>query len=65
MFLSQRRRNYFRKPKVNKKTASKKATANDSIGSASAEKVDVVKKSDPVGKVTVAIHSTKNVNWGG
>jgi hypothetical protein len=23
------------------------------------------KKSEPVGRVTVAIHSTKNVNWGG
>ena len=53
------------KPKETKKSASKKSVANDAIGSVSAEKEDVVKKSEPVGRVTVAIHSTKNVNWGG
>jgi len=53
------------KPKSTKKTASKKTVANDSIGSATAEAVEPVKKSDPVGRVTVALHSTKNVNWGG
>jgi hypothetical protein len=53
------------KPKSKKKSASKKTTVNDSIGSASAEKKDAIKKSNSVGRVTVAIHSTKNVNWGG
>jgi len=53
------------KPKSTKKTASKKAVANDAIGSMSAENANVATKSEPVGKVTVAIHSTKNVNWGG
>jgi hypothetical protein len=53
------------KPKETKKSASKKSVANDAIGSVSAEKEGVVKKSEPVGRVTVAIHSTKNVNWGG
>jgi len=53
------------KPKSTKKTASKKTVANNSIGSASAEQENVVQKPEPVGRVTVAIHSTKNVNWGG
>jgi hypothetical protein len=53
------------KPKSTKKTASKKAVANDAIGSVSAEFDDVVKSTEPVGKVTVAIHSTKNVSWDG
>jgi len=53
------------KPKSTKKAASKKAVANDAIGSMSAENANVVSKPAPVGKVTVAIHSTKNVNWGG
>jgi hypothetical protein len=53
------------KPKSTKKTASKKTVANNSIGSASAEQENVVQKQEPVGRVTVAIHSTTNVNWGG
>jgi len=53
------------KPKAGKKTASKKTVANDAIGSMSAENANVATKPEPVGKVTVAIHSTKNVNWGG
>jgi len=54
------------KPKTTKNTASKKSVANDVIGSSSAERKDTVApKADPVGKVTVAVHSTKNVIWEG
>jgi hypothetical protein len=53
------------KRKSTKKVASKKSVANNAIGSFSAERENVVKNPEPVGRVTVAIHSTKNVNWGG
>jgi hypothetical protein len=52
-------------PKSTKKTASKKTVANDAIGSVSAEFDEVENSSETVGKVTVAIHSTKNVSWDG
>ena len=52
------------KPSKNK-AATKKSVSNDVVGSSSADRVDPVKKTEPVGKLTVAIHSTKNVIWEG
>jgi hypothetical protein len=54
------------KPTTKKRAASQKPVANNVIGSASANKEEPAPaKSEKVGKVTLAIHSTKNVTWEG